>query len=327
MKCSKCGYLGFETGDRCRNCGYDFSLGNLLPREGTEAVSDLPIRTGSNTPEPLADFRLNEVPGDALPLVGTTPALDLDRMIGAAGQPSPASESVSGREADGGPRPGEGLFPGAGSDLGEPLARLRGGSRPPLSVRRAAPEVPRLRPRPTPHGRTTPRPAGRHARAGAFDGEALPLGGLDLEPGSDRAPDGAGACATPLPRLCAALLDLAVVGTIDGAVLYFTLRLLGLTFADMAVLPWIPLGGFLLLLDGGYFVVFAAVGGQTIGQMACRLKLVGRDGSPPAFGIATVCTLAWVVSTLPLGLGPWFALRPDRLALHDRLTSTRVIAL
>ena len=26
MKCSKCGYLGFETSDRCRNCGYEFSL-------------------------------------------------------------------------------------------------------------------------------------------------------------------------------------------------------------------------------------------------------------------------------------------------------------
>jgi len=26
MKCPKCGYLGFETVDRCRNCGYDFSL-------------------------------------------------------------------------------------------------------------------------------------------------------------------------------------------------------------------------------------------------------------------------------------------------------------
>ena len=26
MKCPKCAYLGFETGDRCKNCGYDFSL-------------------------------------------------------------------------------------------------------------------------------------------------------------------------------------------------------------------------------------------------------------------------------------------------------------
>ena len=26
MKCPKCDYLGFDTGDRCKNCGYDFSL-------------------------------------------------------------------------------------------------------------------------------------------------------------------------------------------------------------------------------------------------------------------------------------------------------------
>jgi uncharacterized RDD family membrane protein YckC len=26
MKCPKCGYLGFEHADRCRNCGYEFSL-------------------------------------------------------------------------------------------------------------------------------------------------------------------------------------------------------------------------------------------------------------------------------------------------------------
>ena len=26
MKCPKCEYLGFDTGDRCRNCGYNFSL-------------------------------------------------------------------------------------------------------------------------------------------------------------------------------------------------------------------------------------------------------------------------------------------------------------
>jgi uncharacterized RDD family membrane protein YckC len=26
MKCPKCDYLGFDAGDRCKNCGYDFSL-------------------------------------------------------------------------------------------------------------------------------------------------------------------------------------------------------------------------------------------------------------------------------------------------------------
>ena len=26
MKCPKCGYLGYQDVERCRNCGYDFSL-------------------------------------------------------------------------------------------------------------------------------------------------------------------------------------------------------------------------------------------------------------------------------------------------------------
>ena len=33
MKCPTCEYLGFETGDRCRNCGYDFSLSVMAPSE------------------------------------------------------------------------------------------------------------------------------------------------------------------------------------------------------------------------------------------------------------------------------------------------------
>jgi uncharacterized RDD family membrane protein YckC len=33
MKCPKCHYLGFETGNRCRNCGYDFSLLVSAPSE------------------------------------------------------------------------------------------------------------------------------------------------------------------------------------------------------------------------------------------------------------------------------------------------------
>ena len=45
MKCPKCDYLGFETGDRCKNCGYDFSL---MPIDAADA--DLPLRE----PEPFA---------------------------------------------------------------------------------------------------------------------------------------------------------------------------------------------------------------------------------------------------------------------------------
>jgi uncharacterized RDD family membrane protein YckC len=51
MKCPKCGYLGFEHVDRCRNCGYDFSLTRPI------AVSDLPIRS-ETTVKPLDDLTL-----------------------------------------------------------------------------------------------------------------------------------------------------------------------------------------------------------------------------------------------------------------------------
>jgi uncharacterized RDD family membrane protein YckC len=40
MKCPKCGYIGFESVDKCRNCGYNFSLA-----EPSDAPFDLPLRT------------------------------------------------------------------------------------------------------------------------------------------------------------------------------------------------------------------------------------------------------------------------------------------
>ena len=39
MKCPKCAYLGFERVERCRNCGYDFSLASTLN------LPELPIRS------------------------------------------------------------------------------------------------------------------------------------------------------------------------------------------------------------------------------------------------------------------------------------------
>ncbi len=41
MKCSKCGYLGFDSVDRCRNCGYEFSLAESYD------IPDLAIRSQS----------------------------------------------------------------------------------------------------------------------------------------------------------------------------------------------------------------------------------------------------------------------------------------
>ena len=50
MKCPKCGYLGFEAVDRCRNCGYDFSL------TPSAALPELPIRDTAHEDDVFDDL-------------------------------------------------------------------------------------------------------------------------------------------------------------------------------------------------------------------------------------------------------------------------------
>jgi uncharacterized RDD family membrane protein YckC len=109
-------------------------------------------------------------------------------------------------------------------------------------------------------------------------------------------------------------------------VLYFTLRLVGLTSSELLQLPVVPLLAFFFLLNGGYFVAFTAVGGQSIGKMAVGIKVTTQDDSSVPIGRAALRTLAYLASALPLGAGflPGI-LTADRLALHDRLAHTRVI--
>ena len=52
VKCSKCGYVGFESADRCRNCGYEFALAPAF------ALPDLPIRRDADSVEGLDDLAL-----------------------------------------------------------------------------------------------------------------------------------------------------------------------------------------------------------------------------------------------------------------------------
>ena len=52
MRCPKCHYIGFDPWERCRNCGYDFSLAVDL------SVGDLPLRGADEPFGPLADFSL-----------------------------------------------------------------------------------------------------------------------------------------------------------------------------------------------------------------------------------------------------------------------------
>src|SRR5690349_7838446 len=67
MKCPKCQYFSFDSGDRCRNCGYDFSLALDIPS------ADLPIQDGTEPVGPFSDFSLNETPNLPLFTAGGDP--------------------------------------------------------------------------------------------------------------------------------------------------------------------------------------------------------------------------------------------------------------
>src|SRR5262245_34992592 len=101
MKCPKCGYLGFEDADRCRNCGYEFSL------SAPAALPDLQLKVDTQ-----------EKPFDEVTLPPKAPA-EGDLPLFGGGFSSSADD--------------------------QPLITRASAPRAPLAVRRATPEVPRLR--------------------------------------------------------------------------------------------------------------------------------------------------------------------------------------
>jgi uncharacterized RDD family membrane protein YckC len=319
MKCPKCGYLGFESTDRCRHCGYDFSLPTHVP-----AAFELPLR-GVQTEAPLADFDLtsgrmaeesdisldlNRLIGDGEPAETAAP---LAPAIVATGSPRRAERQASTlQEDDNSASSALPLFTRFASDIEEhpPIAPPRP-ARPPLAVRRTTPEVARRR---------TPRTIRR-------EHDAL---GLQLESArpddAASAPDQAVIAARPIARLASAVLDMMLLGAIDAVVLYLTLAIAGLSFADVRVIPLVPMAAFLLLLNGGYLVAFTAANGQTIGKMLTNIRVVGRDGGRVEVAGAVVRATGVLLSLIPLGL-PYVAVfaSSHRRALHDRLAGTRVV--
>jgi uncharacterized RDD family membrane protein YckC len=132
--------------------------------------------------------------------------------------------------------------------------------------------------------------------------------------------------------LIAGIVDVLTLASLDAAILYFTLRVLELTFADVLLLPPVPFGVFVILLNGGYLAAFTAAGGQTIGKMLMGIRVVpdaASSGSAYArvtFGSAVLRAAAYLVSLAPAGLGfaPILFATGGR-ALHDRLANTRVV--
>jgi uncharacterized RDD family membrane protein YckC len=197
--------------------------------------------------------------------------------------------------------------------------------RPPLAVRRATPEVPRLRVEPprtplldlTP---TEPSPIERPSppvRAGAVTSAPAGRRQYAQSPGAET--------AALSDRALAAVIDLAVLGLIDAIVVYFTLKICGLSLADLPLLPKAPLVAFLILQNGGYLAAFTA-GGQTLGKMTAGIRVVSVDGPTLDLSRSLKRTLLWALLAVPAGLGFATAVfSPDRRGLHDRVAGTRVV--
>jgi len=300
MKCPKCGYLGFEDVDRCRNCGYDFSLAAAIDLPD---LPELQLRRDTQTLRPLDDLALLDAASSASAPAPQPPP-----------QPPPPAPAPSRSDLP--------LFGGSSAREDEPLITRASPPRPPLAVRRSTPEVPRLRAEPRMHtmdldleGRVTPSPSlDAVTRAQRTEWPAT----VDAaDPGEDA---GLGA------RFTAAAIDLLILLTVDAIVVYFTMQICGVSLAELDLLPKAPLLAFLLVQNGGYLVVFTA-GGQTLGKMATGIKVVtAGSGSPLDLGRALLRTVIWLLLAIPAGLGFLTTLLSrDHRGLHDRFARTRVV--
>ena len=294
MKCPKCAYVGFEESDRCRHCGYDFSLIEPAP-----AAAAAPSLRAVESPRPTS-YREPSRPAAgeaALMRDEATPLVDLP-----LGGPSPPASASAAATAAGAAPPT--LPPSLFADPQPPPART------PLAVRRTAD---RPRSRATPHVVRRPRPALLETSAddASTDAEAV----------ADVAPE----AAPPIARVLSVGVDVALLAGIDAAVVYLTAQIAGVPMGQVMSLPLVPLAAFILGLNIAYLAVFTANGGQTLGKMATGLRVEATDGAL-TFGGAIVRVAAALVGGLVVGAGFIPALfRADRRAVHDQIAHTRVV--
>jgi uncharacterized RDD family membrane protein YckC len=295
MKCPKCGYLGFEPVDRCRNCGYDFALTSASESETLE----LPLRDRDQARQSSEDLAFLDVSMAPAP-PGATPALPTLRQ-------SPETPFLSETSGE---------LPLFGESLHDdvPLITKPSPPRPPLAVRRSTPDLPRLR---TVQPRAESLDLGLESPPPPSHRQSAMPPAVESEAGDEDAPITA--------RFAAVVTDLLILAVVDVIVVYFTLEICGVALSDLGILPRIPLFAFLIVQNGGYLVAFTA-GGQTLGKMAAGIKVVAAEPRVTLdFGRAFIREAVWLVLAAPAGLGLLTVFSRDHRGVHDRFAGTRVV--
>jgi uncharacterized RDD family membrane protein YckC len=78
----------------------------------------------------------------------------------------------------------------------------------------------------------------------------------------------------------------------------------------------------------GYYLLNWTRSGQTLGMRAWHLRAVSAAGKPLSLKAAVLRFACGALAWAPAALGVlWLYFDPERLALHDRLSNTRVVHL
>ena len=288
MICPHCGAEIVEN-SVCASCGHGpvrtAVEARSLPNEPTVTVLS----------SPLADFDLVHADVNVELAIGTS------------------SESLV---SDGAVRSGLPLFPVGWPASNTPSISRNSPSSPnstarPLGVRRQTSQV--RRPRSRRKTKVT------QPMALSFD-EAV-----DVQSNRGQSAGNASTSASLARRFGAAAVDLCIIGVIDGGILSLTARLADLPIESVAELPFLPLIGFLMLINAGYVVTMTGFGGQTIGKMVFGIRVVSNDGTPASLWSVFVRSAAYIISVLPFGLGFINVIFRTGRALHDVAAETNVV--
>jgi uncharacterized RDD family membrane protein YckC len=103
----------------------------------------------------------------------------------------------------------------------------------------------------------------------------------------------------------------------------------GVAVEAASVGGWVYLYRFgLVVVIAGYYLLNWLRSGQTLGMRAWHLRAVSDSGKRLGFQAAALRAVYGALAWAPAALGVlWLYLDPEHLALHDRLSKTRVVHL